>query len=328
MKTYEIENDFLKVCFIDYGGTIIGIYDKQNGHENLVISFDDVNDYIIEGEPYLNSLVGPVAGRIAHGQYELDGKIQQLSINSHINHLHGGQSGISKHFFKIVLINDYSALCSLRTNHDGDGFVGQFDYQVIYRLEDSKLIIEYEATPEHRTILNMTSHLYFNLSGDMKSSIEDHLIKIEANKRMTLHEDEYPLNIVDLETDDVFDCRNTKKLSEIHNSFHPEIVNSRGLNHAYLLDGSIYLMDEVSGRQLKLTTDAPSAVFYSANYFNDSYILNKRQRGYPHCGIAIETQDIPNGINVVDDKESFIYGPHRVYRQKTSYEFSNLIKGK
>lgn len=320
IESFVIENEVIKVTILNYGATIHSIYHKTWKH-NALLSFANFEDYTVQTAPYLNAVVGPVAGRIAYGRYSLDGREYLLSTQEEINHLHGGSSGISRQYFQIKQISSTQIQCTLSTNHDQDGFHGIFHYGIKYSLDGTSLIMEFGCTPSQRTILNMTSHCYFNLSKDMSESIESTYLTIHANQRMTVHNDGYPDKVVPIMDDDPFDFRKGKTIQSLLKSGHPEIELSKGFNTPYILDNHGKIILSHNDRKVVIETDSPSAVFYSANYFDDSLQLNHNQSGYPSCGLVVECQDIPNGINVGEDQNKYVYSPARPYSQVTKFIF-------
>ncbi len=323
---YTIKNEEIEVTALNYGASITSIKTKdRNGtFENVVAAYDHMQDYILKPGPYLNALVGPVAGRIAHGKYMLDEELQQLSINNGINHLHGGKSGISKKFFD-VMEKENGLEFFLETDHVEDGYKGTFVYKISYILEGNTLRIEYTCIPEEKTLLNMTSHMYFNLSGDMKRSVYDQYLMIPSTKKLKIHKDGYPCQIEEIEKESAFDFQVSKNIKENFDKGSNEFHLTKGYDTPFLLDkgNTICLEDPVSQRKLSIITDQSCVVVYSANYFDDGMILNGNHKAYPFCAIALETQDMPNGINIAKEKSNQIFDREHPYHQTTRYVFSN-----
>lgn len=324
---YTLCNEYVEVSALNYGATITSIKtrDKNGEMANILVSFDEVDSYFTEPDPYLNALVGPVAGRIAHGKYIVDGNTKQLSINSGDNHLHGGQTGISKQIFEVKKIEDEDAQIlrfSLVCNHDLDGFEGEYNYIIDYILEGNSFSIVSKCIPEKRTIINMTSHMYFNLSGDLKTSIENHGLLIPAKNKAIICEDGYPSAIEKIIEESAFDFSSSQSIGNNYRKGNKEFSITRAFDTAFLLEcnSPIILNDSESGRILKIETDQRSVVVYTANYFDDKLILNHGKKGYPFCGVALETQDIPNGINI-DAENQKVYDSNTPYIQKTTYTF-------
>ena len=320
---YTISNDEVELSVLNFGATVTSIRtkDKDGKVENILASFDDVESYFSKPGPYLNAMVGPVAGRIGYGQYSINGEVHSLSINNGKNHLHGGTSGISKQFFNVEKDTN-SITLTLDTDHDVDGFTGTYHYEIKYILNKNTLTIEAKCTPENKTILNMTSHMYFNLSGELKNSINEHLLTLPASKKTKIHEDGQPCCIMPIIEGSAFDFRTAKLIGRNFEIGDEEFNITRGYDTAFVLNGDepIELVDKESGRTLEIHTDQKSVVVYSANYFDDDLTLNEGRKGYPFSCLAMETQDTPNGINI-EGVSTKIYDKDTPYNQKTTYIF-------
>lgn len=166
--------------------------DRSGNMENVVAAFPDIMDYERQQGPYLNAVVSPVAGRIAYGSYSMENTVHQLSINNGCHHLHGGTGGISRQLFHVE--EEEQALhFHLECRHDMDGFPqGTYRYDIWYRLSGNNLIIEYHGTPPQKSLMNMTSHRYFNLSGNLRESILQHDLRIDSVEKLKIHPDGHP----------------------------------------------------------------------------------------------------------------------------------------
>lgn len=323
---YTIGNAALEVTAIDFGATITSIKtkDRHGKVENVVVDFLNPQDYIDCPGPYLNAVVGPVAGRIAYGEYDLDGVKQHLSINNGSNHLHGGASGVSKQRFHVTA--GENTLCfTLAAHHDIDGYKGLFQYEIVYRVTGDTLHIEYNCTPEHKTVLNMTSHLYFNLSGEMKSDIHGHELLLPSSHKLKIHEDGFPCCKETIEEESTFDFSTLRSIGENFALGSDEYQLTRGYDTPFLLDegNKIILHCKESGRTLTIQTDQKSVVAYTANWFDDSMVMNEGRHAYPFCSIALETQDPANGVNIDNVETNQIFDHDHPYHQHTAYTFTS-----
>lgn len=321
---YTIENAYLKVTALNFGATITAIYFKDGSStcENMVASFHNILDYEKHGEPYLNAIVGPVAGRIAYGSYMQQDHLQHLSINNGLHHLHGGIHGISKKLFTIKAEAE-TLHFHLETTHDEDGFPkGVYTYDVTYHLQDNQLVLSYLAVPPATSLMNMTSHLYFNLSGNMKESIRTHHLWIPSTQIVSIHEDGHPYKITDIKPQSAFDFSTPRRIGDNYQLNDAQFAITKAYDTAFLLSQEpIYLYHETSGRRLCIQSDAPCVVMYTANYFDDTLIWQNGKHGYPMCAVALEMQDIPNGVNIKDANTHPFSDPKHPYRQKTIYTF-------
>lgn len=322
LKEYTIENDYLKVSFLNYGGSITGVYlKKSHPTKNLVIAYQDKKDYFEDDFTFLNALVGPVAGRLEDASFVIDGKEYNITANDGVNNIHGGNTTTATQFFDVEQTAD-EAVLTLNMNHKEDGFVGDFAYKVVYKLEKDRLIIDFLVTPSEKTTLNMTSHMYFNLSGNMETSIEDHILQIDSSKKLRLREDNCPVEVVKISEDDAYDFKVAKPIRDLLESDNEEVKKALGLDVPYIIDGKIILKDLNTNISLTIESSVDAAVFYTSNYFGDNLSLNEGRKGYPYSSVAIELLEMPNGINIVKD-DTYVYGPNRPYTQNTVYTFKS-----
>lgn len=319
---YTIENDFLKVNVLNFGGTISGIWLKED-HTAMVAAFKNKQDYIEQGGPYLNALVGPIAGRIAYGHCKIEDQEWQLSINNGAHHLHGGASGISKQLFTITQLSGTELALHLETSHELDGYPkGIYVYDVRYQLKDHTLLIQYHCTPPALSLVNMTNHLYFNLSG-MEESIAHHMLLLPATKKCKIEKEGEPSCVYEISKDSAFDFTTLRDIQTNREKGDPEFANTLHYDTPFLLDkDTITLYDPKTDHQVSITTDQSSVVVYTANYFDEALLFENGRKGYPLCAIALETQDIPNGINMEGVSTHQVFDSAHPYHQTTSYTFT------
>lgn len=320
---YTLENEVLRVTVLNFGGSISGIYYKEDGKEtNMVASFQNKQDYIEQGGPYLNALVGPVAGRIAYGTYELDGT-HHLSINNGVHHLHGGETGISKQLFQVTQVSMTQVTLHLETQHEQDGYPkGTFIYDVTYTIDGNAFTIQYHAIPPIQTLCNMTSHLYFNLSG-MKESIRHHQLQLASSKKCRIEKECHPSNIVPIEKKSAFDFSSLQEIQSNLDRNDPEFIHTMYYDTPFVLDeGNITLYDPHTHHCLDITTDQDCVVVYTANWFDEALTFEHECKGSPLCCIALETQNVPNGINIPHYQHHQVFDQTHPYTQTTTYRFT------
>lgn len=319
-----MENDFLRVEVLNYGGTIRNLFLKdQNELVSMVASYVKIGDYLNKPSPYLNALIGPNAGRIAYGKYIDDEDTHQLSINDGKHHLHGGNTTISRKYFEIFKKSESELTLTLNCHHDIDGYpIGVFQYVVRYILNRNTFTIEYQCTPPKKTLLNMTNHMYFNLGLD--KDIFQHILTIPAKMRCSIDKEGYPnsLKTIDEKNNEVFNFNGGKIIGDKLKMSCDEFSHTLGFDHAFILtNNKITLFNPNNNYRMDIITDQESVVFYSANYFDDSLNFASGS-GKQFSYLALETQAVPNGINIKEYPNKVFYDQDNPYKQKTSYSFS------
>ncbi|MBZ5752816.1 aldose epimerase family protein [Metabacillus rhizolycopersici] len=331
VKSFTISNDNgMEVTCIDYGCIItkINVPDQEGTIENVVLGFDTLEEYL-NYSPFFGSVIGRVAGRIQQSKFDLDGVTYPLPKNEGENHLHGGPNG----FHQVIwdsFIEEKSDEVNIKFSYispDGEGgYPGRLEVTVNYSLNNNnELIITYQGTSDKKTLLNLTNHSYFNLSGDLKRNILEHELTIKSDRFLELDESLLPTgNFINVENT-AFDFREGKKILEGVKSEHVqnELVGG-GYDHPFLLNTNnqeeICLVDAISGRKLVVETDKPSVVLYTANMLESNFQL----RGIPsqkHLGVCLETQCPPNAIHH-QEFPSIVLEKNEVYQSKTSFKFT------
>ncbi|MBM7551567.1 aldose epimerase family protein [Thalassobacillus pellis] len=315
----------IEVTCLDYGCVITKIMapDVDGVSENIVLGFDDFQDYL-EHSPYFGSVVGRVAGRIRGASFELNGKEYDLPKNDGENHLHGGPNG----FWNVVwegepfeTADEVGVKFSYRSRDGEEGYPGHVDVSVTYSLNnDNELNIIYAGTTDQDTLLNLTNHSYFNLSGDVKRDILQHELKIASNEFLELDEELLPTGKrVDV-TGTAFDFRNGQKIEAGVKSADPQNkLAGNGYDHPFLLTGGIELTDSISGRKLTMETDQPSVVVYTSNMLEGDFQI----RGVDaenYLGICLETQYPPDAIHH-SDFPSIVLKKGEEYKSQTTFRF-------
>lgn len=327
---YCLKNDRgIEVNVLNYGGIITEILapDKTGNFENIVLGFDNIMDYE-EKSPYFGSVVGRIAGRISRASFKIDGKEYKLAKNNGRNNLHGGNRGFDKVIWgvKEIIEEDYVGIELSYFSHDGEeGFPGNVDVKMEYHLNNNELEIKYNAVSDKKTIINLTNHSYFNLSGDLREDVLDHNLTINADRMSCVNQEVIPNGeIIDVKGT-AFDFTKPKKVGkDIINKDTKQLLYCGGYDHPFILNGNenpaARLEDEKSGRVLEITTDQPTVVFYSGNGLGEDIILSGNRKGKRHLALCLETQDYPDSINQ-DNFPTKIYNPGEKYEAYTKYRF-------
>ncbi|PRX20687.1 aldose 1-epimerase [Orenia metallireducens] len=321
---YILKNEKLQVNVLNYGGIITKIYapDKNGKMENVVLGYDNLEDYLTKS-PYFGAIIGRHAGRISNAEFKLNGEVYQLAANENENNLHGG-TGLDKRIWEVTELENGLEL-SYFSPHLEEGFPADVEFVVRYLLVGDTLEIEYQARPDRETIINLTNHSYFNLSGEAKTDILNHELMIKSEKFLVLDEQSMPTGEIREVEGTPFDFREFKEVGQEIAADYQQLKFTGGYDHPYVLEegeNSVTLKDKESGRVLSVSTDQPVLVFYAGNQIKreDQGVLNSGQEARKHLALCLETQDYPDAINV-DSLATKTYTPEKIYTAKSIYSF-------
>lgn len=322
------KNNFT-VKILNYGGIIREILapDKDGNFENIVLGFDNIEDYE-EKSPYFGCIVGRIAGRISNAKFKIDNQEYILSKNDGNNNIHGGYKSFSKVIWdteEIITEDSIGVRMRYLSEDKEEGFPGNMKTQVVYMLNDNdELTIKYEAVSDKKTIINLTNHTYFNLSGDLKKNILNHNLTIDANKVIYVDEKIIPTGKIENVSNGVFDFTKSKKIGKDIKNLEKQLINCGGYDHPLIFNESnkfkIKLEDKKSGRCMYIDTDQPVVVVYTSNQMGKDLKLIGGKVSEKNLGVCLETQDYPDAIN----KKEFptkIYNANEMYQTYTRYKF-------
>jgi len=324
IREYMMKNEHLEVRFLNIGGALTKIaMQHDNYNENLVLAYHHLKDYL-NNTCYLNTIIGRTSNRIKDGQFPLNDKTIQVDLNDGRNNLHGGSDCLVHHYFEVEPINEgYRLKATLP--HQENGFPGNVTVQVDYTLKNNKLNINYKATTDQDTIVNLTQHTYFNLSGNLKTNIYNHKLQIIANQVAEVDENSSFTTKEILVTDTLFDFRQPTTINHNTKKRHSLFEKTDGYDHLYLLNGkqdekqaNILFSDPESGRSLKISTTEPAVQFYAGNHIAGNLIFEHHRQGEKNLGACFETHKIPY------DFQSQIIKPGDIYQQQTTFEFTKI----
>ncbi|WP_062353943.1 aldose epimerase family protein [Bacillus kwashiorkori] len=328
---YVLENDNgMRLACLNYGCIITDIFakDRYGKFENVLLGFDNIEDYLHKS-PYFGAIIGRVAGRIADGHFELNGETYRLDVNEGNNHLHGGKSGFDKKIWhaKTWKTEDKVGVDFTYTSTDGEeGYPGEVQITVRYYLtNDDEWVQICKAKTNKETLLNMTNHSYFNLTGNLKETILNHQLTLKSEKYLPLREDFIPTGEMIDVTNTVFDFRNGKVLKDGIKTTDKQInIVGNGYDHPFALTDNfneeIQLYEPVSGRKLVIETNQPCVVVYTGNQLTNHFLIRNRQVEQ-YLGICLETQQFPDAIHH-PHFPSIILKPEEEYVSETKYKFS------
>ncbi|MBI4477668.1 MAG: galactose mutarotase, partial [Acidobacteria bacterium] len=270
-----------------YGGTLVSLRvpDRQGRLDDVVLGFDTADKYAQKSIPYFG-LIGRYGNRIAKGRFTLDGTEHRLATNNGPNHLHGGVRGFDKVMWRGEPVENGVALTY--TSRDGEeGYPGTLKVKVTYTLNDrNELAIEYEATTDKPTIVNLTEHSHFNLAGPGTRDVLDHTLQIDADRYTPVDETLIPTGELAPVAGTPFDFRRPTAIGKRIEDTHPQIAIGRGYDHNWVLNRSgsgvqhaARLADPSSGRTMDIATTEPGLQFYSGNFL-DGTVTGKQGQVY------------------------------------------------
>ncbi|AMM52843.1 aldose epimerase [Rufibacter sp. DG15C] len=330
VRSYTLHNKHgMQVTVTNYGGTITSILtpDKNGELGEVVLGFKDVTDYTSEAylanQPYFGAIIGRYGNRIAKGKFTLNGREYSLATNNGENHLHGGVKGFDKVFWEVEELAAQNALRLTYTSPDGEeGYPGTVQVAVLYILTpDNELVIEYQATTDLATPVNLTNHSYFNLSGGKAQDALGHVLSIAADRFVTVSKSLIPTGELPKVAGTPMDFQTPvaigARIGQVPGGYdHTYVLKETGkhLKHAATVE------DPVSGRCLEVCTTEPGIQFYSGNFLDGSLQGHGGTPYKQHYGFCLETQHFPDSPNQPAFPNT-ILEPDQKYHQKTVYRF-------
>ncbi|MTH53032.1 galactose-1-epimerase [Bacillus mangrovi] len=301
---YTLKNSKgMEVTAVEYGCAITKILapDRNGKLENVVLGCDSLEDYRNK-VPYFGAVVGRVAGRIRSGDLPVGAEAFKVTANQEGHHLHGGESGFTHKIWGSRPLEDQNGVEFTYHSPDGEeGFPGNLEVKVTYILsEENELTLSYSGESDQDTVLNMTNHTYFNLSGNVKEDIGEHELTVPSAHYLELDSDSLPTGNKRRTEGTVFDFRKGRKLGEGFRSEDEQIaIAGGGYDHPFLLDEGreMVLYHEKSGRLLHAETDQPSVILYSSNAMGEDIVLQEGIKARKHCAVCLETQHPPDAVH-------------------------------
>ncbi|PPS90383.1 aldose epimerase family protein [Streptomyces sp. MH60] len=330
---WSLENGGTRMKVLSYGGVVqsLEIPDRRGRYANVSLGFDNLDDYVARS-PHFGALIGRYGNRIAKGRFTLDGKAYQLSVNDGENSLHGGALGFDYRVWDVEPFTEGSdtGLVLHYTSVDGEmGYPGTLKAKVTYTLtRRGDWRIDYEATTDKATVVNLTSHVYWNLAGEGRGTIEDHELSIAASRFTPTDAGLIPTGELARVSGTPFDFRRAKPIGRDIRDAHPQLVTAKGFDHNWVLDKGITdrpehiatLRENASGRTLRIATDQPGLQFYSGNFLDGTLTGTGGSLYRQGDALCLETQHFPDSPNH-PSFPSTVLRPGETYRTSTVHSF-------
>ena len=326
-------NNGMEVRIITYGGVITSwtAPDKNGDYKDIVLGYNTLAEYEAE-TPYFGALIGRYGNRIAKGKFSLGNQEYTLAVNNGVNHLHGGLKGFDKVVWDaktIVSDSTVSLELSYLSKDMEEGYPGNLETKVTYTLNNKdELSVNYEATTDKPTIVNLTQHSYFNLTADFNQDILGHELVINADSFLPVDNTLIPTGEFRDVTGTPFDFKTSKAIGTHIDNENIQLKNGLGYDHCWVLNdqdtgvrfvASAY--EPVSGRLLEVFSDEPGIQFYSGNFL-DGTLTSKNNGVYQHrTGFCLETQHYPDSPNQ-KNFPSVRLNPGEKYNSKTVFRLA------
>ena len=330
---YTLTSGALRVRILTYGGIVqqLDAPDRHGHRANVVLGFPDLDDYVAKNNPgpYFGALIGRYANRIAKGTFTLDGTTYHLPINNDPNSLHGGTKGFDTKVWTATpgRTGDGVSLRLDLTSPDGDmGYPGTLTASVTYTLVRNELRVDYRATTDKATIVNLTNHSYWNLAGEGTGSIYGDRLQLNASHYTPVDSTLIPTGQIAPVAGTPMDFRKPTEIgARIRDDFQ-QLAYGQGYDHNWVVDGSGFrtaarVIEPGSGRVLTIATDQPGIQFYSGNFLDGTLYGTSGHSYRQGDGLALETQHFPDAPNH-PNFASTVLRPGQTYRTATTFTLS------
>ncbi|MFD4628897.1 aldose epimerase family protein [Streptomyces sp. NPDC058284] len=331
---WSLANGGTRLKVLSYGGIVqsLELPDRHGGYANVSLGYDTIEAYAA-GTTFFGALIGRYGNRIARGRFTLDGKTHQLSVNDGENSLHGGAKGFNTRVWDVEPFTGSTGvgLVLRYVSTDGEmGYPGTLRVKVTYTLTArGDWRIDYAATTDRATVVNLTNHTYYNLAGEGSGGIYDHELTLRAGRFTPTDKGLIPTGELARVAGTPFDFRRAKTVGEDIRAAHPQLITAKGYDHNWVLDKGITrrpehfatLRDPESGRTMQIDTTEPGVQFYSGNFL-DGTLTGPSGRTYRQGdGLCLETQHFPDSPNQ-PSFPSTVLRPGETYRSSTVHRFS------
>lgn len=333
VKLYTLKNaNGMEVCVTNFGGRIVSIMvpDKNGEMKDVVLGFDNINDYQNVPSDF-GASIGRYANRINQGKIIIDGEEIQLPQNNFGHCLHGGPTGWQYQVYRAYQVDDKTIELNLFSRDGDNNFPGNIEAKVTYTLTDDNAIeIAYEATTDKKTVINMTNHSYFNLSGDPTTPITDHILYINADNYTPVDSTYMTTGEIVTVKDTPMDFTTPKAVGqEIDNFEFIQLKNGNGYDHNWVLNtkgntelAAVKLTSPVSGISVEVYTNEPGIQVYSGNFL-DGTVTGKNGIVYAQrTGICLETQKYPDSPNKTWEESNAYLNPGETYTSFCKFKFT------
>ena len=321
----------VEISILNYGAKIVSLCvpDRKGKLIDVVLGKSNIDDYLNEQEPYFGAICGRTANRIANGRFFLEGCEYRLAVNNGPNNLHGGIKGFNSVVWDARQPDEKTLELTYLSKDGEEGFPGNLETVVRYHLtEDNTFEITYKATTDKATLINLTNHSYFNLSGEGDPYIGDHLLQINAAYYLPTNDVAIPLGLPEDVEDTPFDFRTLHPIGERIENESTQLIYGNGYDHNFNLNHSgqglcfcAKAFSPKTGIVMEVYTTEPGVQLYTGNYLEGNF-TGKNGHTYPkRSAFCLETQHFPDTIHHPDFPTT-VLKPNEVFESKTLFKFS------
>jgi aldose 1-epimerase len=329
VSIYTLTSGAIKVRVTSYGARLVSIQtpDRSGKVGDIALGYNTLADYLADTKTRFGAVIGRFANRIANGRFSIGGNKFQIPINDGPNALHGGTIGFDSYVWQARRIDNGVEFSHV--SPDGDmGFPGALVARVRYTLIGNSLRIDYSASTDRPTVLNLTNHVYFNLRGDDEGNILDERIKINADRYTPTDATQVPTGELAPVSGTPFDFRKPIPIRTHIGDQNEQILFGKGYDQNFVINGvagtlrpAAIVTDSESGRQLTVETTEPGLQFYTANHLDGTIVGRHGVKYLQNAGLCLETQHFPDSPNH-DNFPSTVLLPDRVFHATTVFVFS------
>jgi aldose 1-epimerase len=336
MKLFNIENTHgLKSRITNYGGRVVDLFTPDTaGHfDDIVLGYESLYGYLNSHEKYFGAIIGRYGNRIGEAKFEIDGKKYKLDANNGPNSLHGGNNGFHNVYWTITQLDQQTILMEYISEDMEEGFPGKLNLKVKYCMTDNnELKIEYFASTDKPTIVNLTHHSFFNLTGDFRNSINDHILEIPAEFYTPVDDELIPTGEIATVEGTPFDFRKPTRIGARVDENSNQLKRGNGYDHNWVLDAdglnkdirlAAIVTEPSSGRIMEVYTNEPGIQFYSGNFLSGKDIGKNGIIYNYRTAFCLETQHFPDSPNKSNFPETLL-NPGEEYYSICIYKFGTV----
>jgi len=322
-----------EAIFTNYGGRLVSLLIPNKNKEliDVVVGFKSVSDYETSTEPYFGATIGRYGNRIAKGKFSLNGKQYSLFTNNGQNTLHGGKKGYQYVVWDAKQINDHTIQFDYLSKDGDENFPGNLKVSVTYTLtDDNELKMDYRATTDQATVVNLTNHAFFNLNGEGSGTILNHEVKIFADEYTPVDSTLIPTGKIEKVKNTPFDFTSSTKIGARINDKNEQLTYGKGYDHNYVLNKTkamnmfhaASVKGDKTGIIMDIYTQEPGLQFYSGNFMQSKNTFKTGAKDDFRTAFCMETQHFPDSPNQLAFP-STVLKPGQVYKTSSVYKFFN-----